>query len=56
MIFRGVPFPLCFILPVGTLDILFGGGGGGGGGGCGDRVLCFCFCLLCFDFRSMQYF
>ena len=43
MIFRGVPLPsIVFILPVRTLDILFGGGGGGGGGGCGDRVLCFC--------------
>ena len=40
MIFRGVPLPsIVFILPVRTLDILFGGGGGGG---CGDRVLCFC--------------
>ena len=37
MIFRGVPLPsIVFILPVRTLDILFGGGG------CGDRVLCFC--------------
>ena len=49
MIFRGVPLPsIVFLLPVRTLDILFGGGGGGGGGGCGDRVLCFCFCLLLF--------
>ena len=30
MIFRGVPLPsIVFILPVRTLDILFGGGGGG---------------------------
>ena len=43
MIFRGVPLPsIVFLLPVRTLDILFGGGGGGEGGGCGDRVLCFC--------------
>ena len=29
MIFRGVPLPsIFFFLPVGTLDILFGGGGG----------------------------
>ena len=36
MITRGVPFPstVC-LLPVGTLNILFGGGGGGGGGGVG---------------------
>ena len=61
MIFRGVPLPsIVFLLPVRTLDILFGGGGG-----CGDRVLCFWFCLgyyvfvfvyCCFDLRSMQYF
>ena len=32
MIFRGVPLPsIVFLLPVRTLDILFGGGGGGGG-------------------------
>ena len=31
MIFRGVPLPsIFFFLPVGTLDLLFGGGGGGG--------------------------
>ena len=43
MILRGVPLPsIVSILPVRTLDILFGGGGGGGGGGCGDRVPCFC--------------
>ena len=35
MITRGVPFTsIVYFLPVGTLDILFGGGGGG----CGDRV------------------
>ena len=40
MIIRGVPLPsIVFILPVGTLDILFGGGGGVG---CGDRVSCVC--------------
>ena len=63
MIFRGVPLPsIVFLLPVRTLDILFGGGGGG------DvlyRVLCFwfgsgyhvfVFVYCCFDFRSMQYF
>ena len=39
MIIRGVPLPsIVFILPVWTLDILFGGGGGG----CGDRVSCSC--------------
>ena len=38
MIIRGVPLPsIVFLLPVWTLDILFGGGGG-----CGDRVSCFC--------------
>ena len=38
MILRGVPLPsIVSILPVRTLDILFGGGGG-----CGDRVPCFC--------------
>ena len=49
MIFRGVPFPsMFFILPVGTLDILFGGGG--------DVVFgysVFVFCLLRFGFSSM---
>ena len=36
MILRGVPLPsIASILPVRTLDILFGGG-------CGDRVPCFC--------------
>ena len=46
MIFRGVPLPsLVFILPVRTLDILFGGGGG-----CGDRVLCFVFVYCFFGF------
>ena len=29
MIYRGVPSLYVFILPVGTLDLLFGGGGGG---------------------------
>ena len=39
MIFKGVPLPsMFFILPVGTLDFLFGGGGGGG---YFVRVLCF---------------
>ena len=34
MITKGVPFTsIVYFLPVGTLDILFGGGGG-----CGDRV------------------
>ena len=38
MIIMGVPLPsTIFILPVWTLDILFGGEGG-----CGDRVSCFC--------------
>ena len=37
---QGSPLPsIVFILPVWTLDILFGGGGGGE---CGDRVSCFC--------------
>ena len=52
MIFRGVPLPfIVFLLPVRTLDILFGGGGGGGGGG--DVVIgyyVFVFCLLLFWF------
>ena len=42
---------MVFILPVGTLDILFGGGGGGGGG-CGDRgimFLCFVYCWFGFS-------
>ena len=44
MITRGVPFTsTVYLLPVGTLDILFGGGGGGGG----DRVL-FCLVMFCF--------
>ena len=48
MIFRGVPFPsMFFILPVGTLDILFGGGGGGG---CSVWVLCFCVLFIAFWF------
>ena len=47
MITRGVPFTsTTCLLPVGTLDILFGGGGGGGGVG-GDRVL-FCLVMFCF--------
>ena len=41
-----------FILPVGTLDIMFGGGGGGGGGcvWCSGTLLtlflCFVYCVL----------
>ena len=44
---QGSPFTstVC-LLPVGTLDILFGGGGGGGGVG-GDRVL-FSLVMFCF--------
>ena len=54
MIFRGVPFPsMFFILPVGTLDILFGGGGGGGGGDVVFGYSVFVFCLLRFGFSSM---
>ena len=50
MIFRGVPLPsIFFFLPVGTLDLLFGGGGGGGGTFClGTLFLCFVYC--CFGF------
>ena len=55
MIFRGVPLPsIVFLLPVRTLDILFGGGGGGGDVVIGYYVFVFVYC--CFDFRSMQYF
>ena len=44
MITRGVPFTsTVYLLPVGTLDILFGGGGGVGG----DRVL-FSLVMFCF--------
>ena len=44
-----------FILPVGTLDILFGGGGGGGDVVFGYSVFFFffVFCLLRFGFSSM---
>ena len=55
MILRGVPLPsIVFILPVRTLDILFGGGGGGGGGDVviGYHVF-FVFCYCCFGFSSM---
>ena len=49
MIIRGVPFlSIVFILPVRTLDILFGGGGGGGDMVIGYYV--FMFCLLLFWF------
>ena len=42
MIIRGVPLPsIVFILPVWTLDILFGGGGE-----CADRVSCFCVLVI----------
>ena len=45
MIYRGVPSLYVFILPVGTLDLLFGGGGGGG---------VFCYVLFsCFGFSSL---
>ena len=51
MIFRGVPLPsIVFILPVRTLDILFGGGGGGGGGDVVIGYYVFVFCLLLFWF------
>ena len=51
MIFRGDPLPsIVFILPVRTLDILFGGGGGGDVV-IGYYVLCFVYC--CFGFSSM---
>ena len=42
MIYRGVPSLYVFILPVGTLDLLFGGGGGGGWG----YFVMFCFHVL----------
>ena len=42
MIYRGVPSLYVFILPVGTLDLLFGWGGGGGGG----YFVMFCFHVL----------
>ena len=45
MIFRGVPLPsIVFLLPVRTLDILFGGGGGGGGV---DVVIGYYVCVFC---------
>ena len=48
MIIRGVPLPsIVFILPVGTLDILFGGGGGDVVNG----YHVFVFCLLFFWFQ-----
>ena len=51
MIFRGVPLPsIVFVLPVRTLDILFGGGGGGGGGDVVIGYYVFVFCLLLFWF------
>ena len=51
MIFRGVPLAsIVFILPVRTLDILFGGGGGGGGGDVVIEYYVFVFCLLLFWF------
>ena len=46
--FRGVPLPsIVFILPVRTLDILFGGGGGGVWL---SGTMFFVFCLLLFWF------
>ena len=56
MIFRGVPLPSMFFfsLPVGTLDLLFGGGGGIIL--FGDSVFMFCLSLFwfcCFGFSSI---
>ena len=42
MIYRGVPYPLCFYFTSGdTGSFVFGGGGGGGG-----ILLCFVFVVL----------
>ena len=46
MIYRGVPSLYVFILPVGTLDLLFWGGGGGGGGGILLCLVSRCFVII----------
>ena len=46
MIYRGVPYPLCFYFTSGdTGSFVWGGGGGGGGGG-----ILLCFVYRCFVF------
>ena len=46
---------MLLVLPVGTLDLLFGGGGGGGGGEGGYFVMFYfsLFCFHCFGFSSL---
>ena len=52
MIFRGVPLPsMFFSLPVGTLDLLFGGGGGGIF--CAESIFFLCFIYRYFGFAVL---